>query len=93
MMGGETFILKMPAFRLGTFVDAFKKEGQKIKVVGKRPGEKDHESLVSDSERPYCHDHDYCYVITKEKSDEPLYIPNSYGIECLTKEQLVEMSP
>ena len=92
MTGGETFILKMPAFQLGTFVDALKKDGQTIKVVGKRPGERDHEFLVSDAEIPYCKDNGYCYVVTKEETDECLHIEPSYGAERLTKEQIVEMS-
>jgi UDP-N-acetylglucosamine 4,6-dehydratase len=90
--GGETFILKMPAFRLGTFVNAFKKEHQTVKIVGRRPGERDFEMLVSLSEMPYCVEFESFYVLTNIKQKEPPYISDSNGAEWLTKEQLIAMS-
>lgn len=92
MKGGETFILKMPAFVLSTFVQAFKKPHQTIKVVGKRPGEREFEMLVSSSEMPYCKDHEYCYVLSDVKQEFPPYVSDSNGATWLTKEQLQEMS-
>ena len=92
MTGGETFILKMPAFQLKTFVQAFAKVDQPIKVVGKRPGEKFHEKLVSDSEIPYCQDADSYYILTDKLVDNQMDIPDSNEAEWLTKEQIVEMS-
>lgn len=92
MKGGETFILKMPAFKLSTFVDAFKKPHQKIKIVGKRPGERQYESLVSYSEMPYCEDIGHCYIIYDERVQNPAYVLDSNSAEWLTKEQLKKMA-
>lgn len=61
--GGEVFILKMPAFRVGTLADAiieeyasafgYRAEDIKTKEIGPRPGERKHEKLVSFEERRY----------------------------------------
>lgn len=58
--GGEIFVLKMPAVRIKDFVDvlietyapkfSFKPEEIKIKSIGKRPGEKYYEELLTKHE-------------------------------------------
>jgi UDP-N-acetylglucosamine 4,6-dehydratase/5-epimerase len=48
-MGGEVFIPKIPSMRISDLVEAVAR-GCKVKVVGIRPGEKLHESLVSEDE-------------------------------------------
>ena len=58
--GGEVFVTKMPVMRIIDVVDALRRmlapdfgcapEDFKIKVVGKRPGEKVYEELLSDEE-------------------------------------------
>ena len=60
MTSGEIFVLKMPAFRVGTLADAmveeyaprigYKSEEIDIKTVGARPGERVHEKLISTDE-------------------------------------------
>ena len=60
MAGGEVFVLKMPAFRLGTLADAMKEEYAPLagydptevetEIIGRRPGERVHEKLVSEDE-------------------------------------------
>ena len=60
MQGGEIFILKMPVFRLKDLSEIMVEElaprhnflpsGIKIRIIGLRPGEKMHESLMTDEE-------------------------------------------
>ncbi|MHC4916278.1 MAG: polysaccharide biosynthesis protein [Planctomycetota bacterium] len=60
--GGEVFVRKMPAVKLGTLAKALiaeyapvvkrKSSGIGIKVVGARPGETLHEEIVTDEEAP-----------------------------------------
>jgi UDP-N-acetylglucosamine 4,6-dehydratase/5-epimerase len=48
---GETWIPRLPAMRIGDLADIFsKKHGTPIKVIGLRPGEKQHEDLITESE-------------------------------------------
>lgn len=53
-VGGEVFVKKMPAHTIGDLVDVVlenvSKNKRKTKVIGVRPGEKYHETLVSPSE-------------------------------------------
>ncbi|MEK7497301.1 MAG: polysaccharide biosynthesis protein [Patescibacteria group bacterium] len=53
-VGGEVFTRKMPAHTIGDLVEimseAVPKSKRKVEVIGKRPGEKMHESLVSEVE-------------------------------------------
>jgi UDP-N-acetylglucosamine 4,6-dehydratase len=44
MVGGEIFIPKIPSFRLDDLVEAMDLDN--MRIIGKRPGEKDHESLI-----------------------------------------------
>lgn len=50
MKGGETIILKMPLVRLGDLVDVLVPENVERKYIGLRPGEKMHESLMTEIE-------------------------------------------
>lgn len=54
---GETFVLKMPAATVETIansmIELFGNSKTKIKVIGKRQGEKMHEVLVSKNEIPF----------------------------------------
>ena len=60
MDGGEVFVLKMPAFRVGTlaeamidgFAPAFGHDPDEIdvEIVGRRPAERVHEKLISEAE-------------------------------------------
>ncbi|MBU9723455.1 MULTISPECIES: polysaccharide biosynthesis protein [Bacillaceae] len=56
--GGETFILKMKALKIGDLVKAFKKYCEEtgmnipsVQTIGMRPGEKMHEELLYDNEQ------------------------------------------
>ena len=49
MSGGEIFVPKTPSAKIIDLALALKKENQKIKITGIRPGEKLHEILISNS--------------------------------------------
>jgi len=73
MTSGETFVLKMPAFRVGTLAEAMVEEYApvagydpddiEIDTVGVRPGERIHEKLISEDERRQARELDNMYVI------------------------------
>jgi len=61
-VGGETFILKMPACRMVDLIESLKQHyGNKntsIEIIGLRPGEKIREQLVSEYETPNTYEYD-----------------------------------
>jgi UDP-N-acetylglucosamine 4,6-dehydratase len=88
MHGGEIFILKMKAFRLGDLVDAIQRVSRRYKVVmpdviytGLEAGEKLHEDLINKLEQYYLYEDLNMYVVDpsrkivakgKEKKIEPI---------------------
>ncbi|KQH83479.1 hypothetical protein AMR53_00470 [Thermococcus thioreducens] len=72
--GGELFILKMPAFRLGDLVDVMvhdiapllgiDSEDILVELIGLSPGEKLHEDLISEVESYYVDDLGDMYRVT-----------------------------
>lgn len=56
-VGGELFVMKMPATTLDTIakvmIRLFGNKDSKIKIIGERAGEKQHEVLVSKNESPF----------------------------------------
>lgn len=73
MTSGEIFVLKMPAFRVGTLAEALVEEyafaagydpdDVEIEIVGARPGERIHEKLISEDEHRQARELDTMYVI------------------------------
>ncbi len=73
MTSGEIFVLKMPAFRVGTLAEAmvekyapaagYNPDDIEIDIVGARPGERIHEKLISEDERRQARELDSMYVI------------------------------
>ncbi len=52
-IGGEIFVRKLPAFKITDLIEVIKEKlsvDNKIKLIGIRPGEKLHETLISDAE-------------------------------------------
>lgn len=68
-IGGETFVMKMPGYKIVDIAKIIKgefgDENCEIKIIGKRPGEKLHEILISryESENAYCYDDDYFVIL------------------------------
>lgn len=77
--GGETFILKMNAFRIQDLAQAVSKLFQKrgkavgIRFTSARSGEKLYEELVFDSEREHVLEDDELYVILPGKKGNPYH--------------------
>jgi FlaA1/EpsC-like NDP-sugar epimerase len=74
-LGGETFVMNMPACYITEVAEVLMETYGKVKIdeIGGRPGEKLHEMLISKNESPmsYCYDKDY-YVILPSKSNVDL---------------------
>ena len=68
--GGEIFILKMPCVNIKDLIDAAVEElGKKVKMekIGKRPGEKMHEELMTDTEMASMKEADGLCIVYAEK--------------------------
>jgi UDP-N-acetylglucosamine 4,6-dehydratase len=64
MQGGEIFVPKIPAVSVSTIAEAVTwPENARVILMGARPGEKPHETLVSEHEASRTTDEDDCYVI------------------------------
>jgi len=74
--GGEVFVLKMPAIRVGTLADAIIAEyapkagydpsNIEREIIGPRPGERTHEKLISEDEAQYARELEDMYVIVPQ---------------------------
>ena len=81
--GGEIFILRMKAFRLGDLVDIIMnevaptlgivKENIEVNVTGLIQGEKLHEDLINNTESPRLYELDDMYVVLRDNEDHALY--------------------
>lgn len=70
--GGETWIPRIPAMRIGDLAEIFSEmTGKEIKVIGLRPGEKRHEDLLNESEAARSRKEKGHYVIG------PAYVPGN----------------
>jgi len=97
--GGEVFIPKLKAYSLEILKDAIievLKKDVKTEIISVRPGEKYHESLISNEEIRNTFEDDEDYVILEERLQENIEIKKStlterYSsdkVELLTKEEL-----
>lgn len=62
MVGGEIFVPKVPSMKIQDLFKALAPD-RKIKVIGIRPGEKIHETLITQEESSRAHDLEDYYVI------------------------------
>lgn len=68
-IGGETFVMKMPGYKIidiaRIIMSEFGDEQCSIKIIGKRPGEKVHEVLISryEVDNAYIYDKDYFVIL------------------------------
>ena len=100
--GGEIFILKMPAFKLSDLVDAmiefyapvygYNPEEIDVKIIGKRPGEKLYEELMTSDEMLTAYDNGDLFIIRDELNKKhPDFIYNSNEIDHLTKDEIIRI--
>ena len=77
-LGGEIFIPKIPSYRILDLVKAIR-PNKKIKYIGIRPGEKMHESMISESDAPFCLDLGKYYAVLQNGNDKlyKRYIKNN----------------
>jgi len=61
MQGGEIFVPKIPSIRITDLAKAICPKA-KVKIIGRRPGEKLYETLVSPDEGLYTYEFDDCYI-------------------------------
>ena len=94
-LGGEVFVMKMPGLKISTMARVIKNElGDEntiIKEIGKRPGEKIHEVLVSkhESSNTYVYDKQYYLILPQLEIDELKY---HYNIAQMKKIGIAEYS-
>lgn len=100
--GGEIFILKMPALRIVDLAETmieelatkygYKPEEIKIKIIGKRSGEKLYEELMTEDEAKYAIEKDELYVLNLEDSPQQeegqIRCYSSDSVEKLKKDQI-----
>ena len=67
MQGGEVFVPKIPSMKVTDLADAIA-TGLKRKIIGIRPGEKLHETLITEDEARHTQEFDTYYVIEPEFS-------------------------
>jgi FlaA1/EpsC-like NDP-sugar epimerase len=105
--GGEIFIFKMPALRIGDLAEAMIEElaprygydpkGIKVEMSGKRVGEKIYEELLTEDEAMHAAETEDMFVITPaaEKQESPKIPPTEYKSDrdavLLTKKEIKEM--
>lgn len=71
--GGEIFVMKMPGYSISNIakviIDEFGNENTVIEQIGRRPGEKIHEVLVSkyEAENTYIFDNNYYFILPQIK--------------------------
>ncbi len=78
MRGGEIFVRKLPSMRVTDLAEAMA-PGCKINIVGIRPGEKLHESMVSEEESLTTYEYDDFYVIQPTIKMWTTEESNAYG--------------
>ncbi len=69
----EIFILKMPALKMadlaGVFVEKYGNAETQIKIIGKRPGEKKHEELLTAAEAENAYETDDMFIMVPGRPD------------------------
>ena len=81
-IGGEIFIPKLPSFKITDLIEILQKKhhnNSNVKIIGLRPGEKIHESMINSTEIPRTYDFKNLYVIRSsiqefQDINTPIYI-------------------
>lgn len=89
MRGGEVFIPRMPSFRIMDLADAFERSHERIigtTIVGMRPGEKIHETLITSHNTPWLSAFPGRFVIHPEWKAPPFELSDfSYSSDANTE--------
>jgi UDP-N-acetylglucosamine 4,6-dehydratase/5-epimerase len=100
--GDEIFILKMPSLKIIDLAEALMEKHNKkvdIEFIGKRPGEKNHEVLITEEEAEHVEELEDMYVLRKnifvphltkisKKGNVVIKEYNSKNVQLLTKEEI-----
>jgi len=80
--GGETFISKIPSFRITDLAEAML-PGCKTKEIGIYPGEKLHEIMVTVEDSPYTYEYDQHFIVYPQVrwNDKQQIIPGGKKVE------------
>lgn len=70
MHGGEVFVPKMPSMKVKDFITALAPEAR-LKIIGIRPGEKLHETLITTEEARHAREYTTYFVILPEQPGWP----------------------
>ncbi len=105
--GGEIFIFKMSALSIGTLTEAmieeiapkygYSPEKIKVKIIGKRAGEKDYEELITEDEAANVYETDNMFILSPRESGQrgsketPADRYISSNQELLTKDAVKEL--
>ncbi len=65
MYGGEIFVPKIPSMKMKDFLKTLAPEC-KVRIIGIRPGEKMHETMVTEEESRHTKEHENHYIILPE---------------------------
>ncbi len=76
MQGGEVFVPKIPSMKMTDLAKAMAPEAE-ISIIGIRPGEKLHETLISEDEARTTVELDDMYVV--QPAGEPLWFGHSWN--------------
>ncbi|MBU3191612.1 polysaccharide biosynthesis protein [Clostridium bowmanii] len=92
-IGGETFVMKMPGYKIidiaRIILDEFGNEQCNIKIIGKRPGEKLHEVLISKYEvdNSYIYDKDYFVILPQINIEDLKEYYKKLNLKSLNKKE------
>ncbi len=80
MNGGEVFVPKLASMRMDALAEAIA-PGCRQEIIGIRPGEKLHETLISADESRHTIEYDDMYVIFQEAARVPAVTPGARQLE------------
>ena len=76
-LGGEIFVPKIPSVKISTIAEAIISK-KHHKVIGKRPGEKTHEELITEEEAHYTYEYNDHYIILPSIFSFDKYIKHTH---------------
>ncbi len=77
MIGGEIFIPKMPSYNIETLIEAVAPDC-KVKLIGRRPGEKIHEDLITIHESGHAIEFEHNFLILPINSTQATLLKENY---------------